>query len=153
MNNVAITFIASFLIWIMFFGLFLLWISDGKIRREAVLHALFASIIAWGFANMIKSFFPTLRPFEVEGVLPLTLTTPGDSSFPSSHAAVAFTLAVTIWLHDKKWGGVYIVAALLVGLGRVLSNVHYTTDIFGGALLGSVIAYTVEKMHLFKYTK
>jgi undecaprenyl-diphosphatase len=153
MSNLVVTFIASFLIWIMFFGLLLLWISDGKITKEKVLHALFSSIIAWGFANMIKSFFPTLRPFEVAGEIPLTITTPDDSSFPSSHAAVAFALAITVWQHDKKWGSVYILCALLVGLGRVLSNVHYTTDIVCGAILGTVIAYIVERMHLFKLTK
>ena len=153
MANLFIEFTASFLIWIMFLGLFLLWMSDGKVNKEVVLHALFASIIAWGFASMIKSFFPTLRPFEAQGLQPLTLTTPSDGSFPSSHTAVAFALAITIWQHDKKWGAIYILYAILVGFGRVVSNVHYASDIFGGAILGSVIAYLVEKMHLFKFTK
>jgi undecaprenyl-diphosphatase len=153
MNNTFVTFLASFLIWFMFFGLLILWKSDGKIRREQVLHALFAALIAWGFSSMIKSFFPTLRPFEVEGVTPLTLTTPTDSAFPSSHTAVGFALATSIWLHDKKWGSIYIICALLVGLGRVLSDVHYVADILGGAVVGIVVSFVTERMHLFKMAK
>ena len=45
-TSIAITFAASFLIWLMFAGLLVLWIIDGKIKKEEALHALFASLIA-----------------------------------------------------------------------------------------------------------
>lgn len=60
-----VTFLASILIWLMFFGLIVLWIIDGKIKKETVIHAIFSMGIAWVVTELIKYFFPTLRPFQV----------------------------------------------------------------------------------------
>ena len=102
-TSLTITFLASFLIWVMFAGLLYLWFVDGRLKKEQVLHALLASLIAWVLTQMIKSLVPTLRPFQVSGTLPMTFTIPFDSSFPSGHAASAFAVATSIWLHDRKF--------------------------------------------------
>ena len=52
-----ITFLASILIWLMFFGLIVLWVVDGKIKKETVIHALFASLVAWTISEIIKYIF------------------------------------------------------------------------------------------------
>lgn len=148
-----ITFLASILIWLMFAGLFVLWLIDGRIKREAVLHALFSSLVAWVFAQMIKSLLPTQRPFELNGFSPMTLTLPIDGAFPSAHTAVAFALATSVWLHNKKIGLIFLITAALIGLGRFLGNVHYFVDIVGGAVIGIVVVYIFEKLHLFKLIK
>lgn len=145
-----IFFLASFLIWIMFLGILALWLIDGRLKKETALHAFFASLVAWVVSEMIKSLFPVARPFNINGETPLTLTVPIDGSFPSSHAALAFTLAITLWLHNKSLGMVYLIMAALVGWARVMSNVHYTLDIIGGAVIGIVVALLVERLHLFK---
>ena len=151
-SNITI-FLASFLIWFMFAGLIILWVIDGRMRKEQVLHTILAMLIAWTLSTMIKSLFPSPRPFEVNGAMPLTLTTPSGGSFPSNHAAVAFSLAVSIWLHNKKVGNYFLILAVLVGTGRMLGNVHYFLDILGGAVLGIITAVGVEKLHLFKLLK
>lgn len=147
MSNLLVTFFASFLIYILFFGLFILWIIDGRIKKEQVIHALFAIIITWIISELIKSFFPTIRPFLLNGQNPLTITAPSDGAFPSSHTAQSFALAVTIFMHDKKYGSLYLICAILIGVTRVMANVHYPIDIFGGAFLGTLIAVIVEKFH------
>ena len=101
-TSLIITFAASFLIWLMFAGLVVLWIIDGRMKKEQALHALFASIIAWVLTQMIKGLLPTMRPFQLNGTMPMTLTIPFDGSFPSGHTATAFALAVSVWLHNKK---------------------------------------------------
>lgn len=148
-NNMVITFLASFLIWIMFFGLWIIWIVDGKFRKEQVLHAIMSTVFAWVLAQMIKNLFPTLRPFEMNGNPPLTLVVPSDPAFPSGHASAAFALAATMWLHNRKQGIFFILAALLVGIARVVGNVHFPLDIVGGAFLGSLVAITVDRLHLY----
>lgn len=135
----------------MFLGLLILWVIDDKIKREQVLHALFAVVVAWGIAQVIKAVFPTLRPFELNGLTPLTLVPSSNGAFPSGHTAAAFALATTIWLHDKKMGSVFVVAALTVGVARVWGNVHYPIDILGGAVLGAITAFLIEKVHLRKF--
>ncbi|KKR38067.1 MAG: bacitracin transport permease BCRC [Candidatus Woesebacteria bacterium GW2011_GWA1_40_45] len=137
----------------MFFGLLILWLIDGRIKKEQVLHALAASLIAWTLAEIVKRLIPTARPFMVNGGEPLTLTVMADGSFPSGHTSAAFALAVTIWLHDRKIGWAYIIAAIMVGIARVLANVHYPVDILAGAILGMLTAFGVEKVHLFSLLK
>ncbi|MFI5240865.1 MAG: phosphatase PAP2 family protein [Microgenomates group bacterium] len=150
MPNVLITFLASFLIYILFAGLFILWFIDGKIKKEQVIHALFACVGAWLIAALIKEVYPTVRPFLVNGSDILTMTIPKDGAFPSEHTTLAFALAVTVFMHDRRVGWIFLISAFLVGVARVLANVHYPIDIIGGALLGTLVAIVVEKTHLFQ---
>lgn len=145
-----ITFLASILIWLMFFGLIVLWVLDGKIKKEIVIHTLFSAFIAWIATEVVKNLIPSIRPFHLNGVDPLTLTTPQDGAFPSTHTASAFAIAVTIFLHDKKVGFLYLVMAGLVGTARILAHVHYPVDIIAGAVIGTMVSYISEKKHLFK---
>lgn len=146
-----VTFLASFLIWFMFAGFLILWVIDGRIKKEQVLHALFAAVLAWAVTMMLKSLIPQARPFSYNGFPALTITIPSaNSSFPSAHSAVAFAMTASIWLHSRKIGFWFIVAAAFVGLGRIASNVHFYTDVVGGAMLGIFIAYIIKRLHLFK---
>jgi len=150
-NSIFVVFLASFLVWFMFAGLIVLWLIDGRIKKEQVLHALLAALIAWVAAMMLKSFLPQSRPFSVNGLPPLTFITPSaNSSFPSGHSAVAFGIAVSVWLHSRKVGMWFIVVAAFVGLGRIVSNVHFYADVVGGAMIGVFIAYVVKRLHLHK---
>jgi undecaprenyl-diphosphatase len=150
-NSIFVVFLASFLIWFMFAGLLTLWVIDGRIKKEQVLHALLAAVLAWVTAMMLKSLLPQSRPFSLNGFPPLTFITPSvNSSFPSGHSAMAFGVAVSVWLHNRKIGIWFIVAAAFVGLGRIASNVHFYADVVGGAMIGVFIAYIVKRLHLFK---
>lgn len=149
-EDFTVMFFATFFIWILYAGLIVLWFIDGRIRKEQVIHALLAGLIAWGVAFFIKRAFPTLRPFMINGRDVDVLFRPTDSAFPSEHTVLAFSLAITIFLHDKKVGWWYLLGALLIGVFRVLANVHYPIDIIGGALIGTLVAVMVEKIHVFK---
>lgn len=146
-----ITFTASVLIWLMFFGLIVLWVIDGKIRKETVVHAIISCFFAWVISEGIKYLFPTLRPFQLQNIVPLTATIPGDGAFPSSHTAVAFALSTTILKHDKKVGVLYLIMSGLVGIARIMAYVHYPIDIFAGAILGVIVSTMVSKKHFFKF--
>lgn len=146
-------FFASFFIYFLFLGLIILWFIDGKIKKEQVVHALFASFIAWVVAITIKYFFPSTRPFELNGAETHVLFTPTSSAFPSEHAIIAFAVSVTVFLHDRAVGRYFLLAALVVGAARVLANVHYPIDIVGGAFLGTIVAILVDKTHFLKIFK
>lgn len=102
-----IEFFASFFIWFLFLGLGILWVIDGKIKKEQVVHALVACLVAWVIAFLIKHFFPTTRPFLLNGREIDVLMRPTDGAFPSEHTTLAFALAVTIYMHDKKVGWIF----------------------------------------------
>lgn len=148
MYDEIILFLASFLIWLMFAGLVVLWFIDGKIKKEQVVHALLASFIAFTIAQVLKQVFHTTRPFMLNGLTPMTVTIPTDPAFPSSHAAVAFAMAFTIFFHDRKVGIIFVILAALVAWARVAANVHYPVDIIGGGIIGLLVAFGIEKTHL-----
>ena len=146
-----VTFLGSFLIWFMFAGLLFLWVIDGRIKKEVVLHAATACLLSWLIVVMLKSLLPTPRPFVNDGFPPLTFTVPPSmSSFPSSHAAVAFAIAVSVWYHKKKIGFWFLILAVLVAGGRVLTNVHFYLDVLVGGVIGILVAYLIKRLHLFK---
>ena len=147
-GSLFITFLASFLVWLMVLGLIVLWITDGKVKRELILHVFFVSIISWAASEAVKSFIPAIRPFLLYGNPPLTITIPFGASFPSSHAAGAFGLATSVWLHDRKIGYFYLIGASIVAFGRVLSNVHFPIVVAGGAIIGIFVGFLFEKFHM-----
>jgi len=151
MEDFLIIFIASFFIWFLFLGLGILWIIDGKIKKEQVFHALFACFIAWVIAILIKHYFPTIRPFITNGREIDVLFRPTDGAFPSEHTVVAFALSVTVFLHDRKVGWFFLATSFLIGIARVVANVHYPIDIVGGAFLGTIVAVIIERLHFLDF--
>ena len=60
-------------------------------------------------------------------------------SFPSSHTAVAFSVATSLSITYPKW---YVIApsaiwACSVGFSRMNEGVHYPSDVIAGAVIGS----------------
>jgi undecaprenyl-diphosphatase len=147
MEDLIVIFFASFFIYLLFAGLIVLWFIDGKIKKEQVIHALFAAFVAWAISALIKYFFPTLRPFVVNGGEIDVLIKPLDGAFPSGHTAESFAVAVTVFMHDRRIGWWFLISALIIGIARVVANVHYPIDILGGAFLGTLVAVVVEKIH------
>jgi len=68
-----------------------------------------------------------------------------NSSFPSSHAANAFTLA---WVLSARWRRgwpAFFALAVLVSFSRMYLNRHYLSDVLAGALLGAAVAWAAAR--------
>ncbi len=97
-----------------------------------------SSLLARGvFVKILKEFLGRPRPFEVMGFEPL-VTTSSEFSFPSGHTALLFGLAFAIFLFNRKWGGWLLGLALISGLARIFTGVHWPVDILGGIVVGFI---------------
>ena len=61
-------------------------------------------------------------------------------SFPSGHTSSAFAACAAILFLNKKMGIPAMVFAALMGFSRIYVEVHYCTDVLGGAIVGIIYA-------------
>lgn len=106
-------------------------------RIRLILESALASGLALGINFVIGLLSFRYRPFMVHEQVHLLIEKSGlEKSFPSDHTAIAFALATILFLHNRRWGIVAYVIALLIGVGRIYVGVHYPTDILGGIVVG-----------------
>ena len=60
----------------------------------------------------------------------------GYQSFPSGHMAAACAVIAILWIWHPQFRWIYTVAALVVGVGLVVANYHFLSDVFAGAYVG-----------------
>lgn len=100
-------------------------------------------------ATILKRLIGRARPVHLEelGTLafqPFTLDWT-FASFPSGHATTAFAFAVTLTaLLGIRWRWLFFAFAALIALSRVVTGMHYLTDVVAGAALGTFGAILVR---------
>ena len=67
------------------------------------------------------------------------------SSFPSGHASGDFALFTALALQDREHRDLYLGVAGLVGASRVYLDRHYLSDVFAGAVIGTLVAKHVVR--------
>jgi undecaprenyl-diphosphatase len=98
-----------------------------------------AAALAWLGANLAKSVAERTRPYEVVSGAILRQQPAHGTSFPSSHTAVAFAVAIAAIPYLPRRGvPVAIGYAALVGWSRVYLGVHYPLDVVAGMGVGLV---------------
>jgi undecaprenyl-diphosphatase len=134
---------ASELLFVATLVLVFLFANGERLRawRRAVLAAVLSAGVALAIAKVISEIVDRARPFVVDphGVH-LFSGHAADPGFPSDHATGAFAVAMAIYLRNRTWGAVALVAAAVLSIGRVAIGVHFPSDVLAGALLGCGVA-------------
>jgi undecaprenyl-diphosphatase len=91
----------------------------------------------------LKPLFHRLRPYDSGLDVILRIGKPSDTSFPSGHALDAFFLATFLAMFFPRLRWLYFALAFLMAFARVYVGVHYPTDVLGGAIIGSLLAYAL----------
>ena len=122
--------------------------SELKSRAVIVGGAIFSAVIArFGFANLIRYFYPRERPFVFEGLDTLISQDPFEASFPSGHATFFMAIAVYLLLSgNKKLGWFMFASAILIGAARVGAAIHWPSDVIAGWILGAVVSWVIFKL-------
>lgn len=69
-------------------------------------------------------------------------------SFPSGHAASSFAIATVLSACYPRLWWLWLGVAAFVGMGRIIGESHYPTDVIAGALIGGLCG--VFALHLVK---
>jgi undecaprenyl-diphosphatase len=98
-------------------------------------------------SSLIKPLVGRIRPCSaLEGVR-LLVGCGGGKSFPSSHAVNNFAGVFVLSSFFPRQAPWLYVFACLVALSRVYVGVHYPSDIYAGAVIGTSIGVLVMAIH------
>ena len=122
-------------------------------RKREWIPVLWTSFIAsTAICLILKSMIARPRPSEFTALIALTV-----HSFPSLHASASFTAVPILDLEFPMFTWFWILFAVIVGFSRIYLNVHYLSDVVGGALIGFATAHLfvfIEKKYkLFRKVK
>lgn len=133
-------FAAQYLVWI--FPIVLVYQSYVVRKQRAFLICLAVSVgLALVLSYVIGHFYYVARPF-VDGYTVAYLPHSADAAFPSDHAILTATIAFTFILARYfTVGCLLLLASLIIGWARIYVGIHYPLDIFGGLVLGFLIAF------------
>lgn len=93
---------------------------------------------------VLKDIFARPRPFTL---IPYAHVLAGENgySFPSAHTTMAFMAALILSRFFKR-PALFFTLALLVAFSRVYIGVHFVTDVLAGALVGTLIGWSLLKV-------
>ena len=121
-------------------------------KREQALYAFYCALFALTINLLITFFYFHPRPFMV-GLGRALLKHSPETSFPSDHATLAFSISL-YFLLEKEWrtGGFLFLFALFTGFARVYVGVHFPLDIIGSLVVSLVasISIILLKDYLYK---
>ncbi len=138
-----VVFLASYLIWA-FGALMLLALWKKRASARALVPLLAGSALAYAINAALHLAVFRARPFVSLDASAIITTAHLASSFPSDHAAVAFSLAAGYLFLDKKNAWLFLALAFMVSLGRVLAGVHFAGDAAAGAAVGMLAGVLVH---------
>lgn len=141
-------FLGRFLIFLLvLLALFFIFVIVKKLNQRRLLlwRLIYGGALAYVFNWLVGLIFFRSRPFVTHQVNQLIEKSAVEKSFPSDHATLAFLIAATIFLVNRRWGWFAIGLAVLVTLGRVIVGVHYPLDVLAGAAVGIFFAGLVKK--------
>ena len=108
---------------------------------------VFSVVTAYLLDGALKNYYHVLRP-SVFNLDLHALIVETDFGFPSGHATCFAALAVALMFINRKAGLWASLAALVIGVARVMAGVHTPGDILGGYLLGAsvslIIGFVIE---------
>jgi undecaprenyl-diphosphatase len=116
--------------------------------RAAALAALASGALAFAINQLIHALHDRARPYEAHRGVAHPYANGMDASFPSDHASAAFGIAWLIFLVDRTIGALFLAAAAVVAVGRVVTGAHYPGDVLAGALVGLGSALVVRRFVL-----
>ncbi len=79
------------------------------------------------------------RPYEAMNITPLIKKNTKGKSFPSRHAASIFIIAMSCFTLSPVLAVILLITGVIMCISRVLSGVHYISDVVCGALFSVIL--------------
>ena len=139
--TLAIVDIILILVLILF-----IFFKDRDFKEVFLLFLILAVTLA--LSSVLKLVVSRPRPDVIH------LVKESSYSFPSNHSSVAFSAIPLFFRSSKIIGYVWFFIAVIIAFTRIYTDVHYLSDVLGGALLGYIISISIIRLDdKYKFTK
>ena len=112
-----------------------LWQRSGQFWRVL---AVPAAVYVLG--TLLRAAINRPRPYEALNFTPLFPKDTKGQSMPSRHCFSAAAIAGAAWYVFQPWGLALAVLAVVIAVCRVVTGVHYVSDVLAGLAFGTVFS-------------
>lgn len=123
-------------------------ISGDKLTLRKGMYIVKTIAVSSAITFVMKYTFNRQRPFKADSLI-IKASRGGGPSFPSGHTSLAFATATSLSFAYPKW---YVIIpsylwAATVGYSRMYLGVHYPTDVWVGAMVGTLSGFLSYKLN------
>lgn len=113
---------------------------DKRGPTRVVIRAVVAATLGLGVNQVIGWLWFHPRPFMI-GLGHQLITHAPDSSFPSDHATLIFSMALAFMLDGptRIWAAILMVVGLFCAWARVFAGIHFPIDMAGSLLVACAV--------------
>lgn len=124
-------------VYLLYLGMlaWLAWHRMGQFFPAAVVPAA-----AFVVGTLVRKAIDRPRPYTALGFTPLFPKDKPGQSMPSRHCFSAAAIAGAAWFVLRPLGIVLAVLGVLIAVCRVVTGVHYISDVLAGLAFGAVFA-------------
>lgn len=127
------------------YAILLPWVLRPQ-SRKAIAWLVGASLAAGAVTGVIKLLVQRVRPCNaLAWCSAIDIAAPTSWSFPSGHATGSFAVAGFVAMRAPRWLPLAMVYAILVGWSRCVLGVHYPSDVFAGAIIGTLVGAVIGR--------
>lgn len=125
-------------------GLYLFGPGDA---RTAAIEAFITITGSQSIVQLFKRTIDRKRPYLVlPDVTTFWKQLLKDHSFPSGHTTAGFSMAVILSIYFPAYAFFTYGLAMMVGISRIYTGMHYPSDVLSGAFLGTAFAFLTHAL-------
>lgn len=101
---------------------------------------LYKPLASFLTVTLLRKAINRKRPYEAMAIDPLIEHKQGES-FPSRHTVSAFAIALACLQVNSLLGTIMLILAFVVSCSRILSGVHYISDVLSAVIIALIISF------------
>ena len=125
------------LVYLLYIGM-LVWLAWHRMGQ--FWPALIVPAAAFAVGTLVRRLIDRPRPYTALGFTPLFPKDKTGQSMPSRHCFSAAAIAGAAWYVLPPLGAALAVLAVLIAVFRVVTGVHYVSDVLAGLAFGGIFA-------------
>ena len=142
-----LTWITRFGYWLFILYGLLEWFRPRPIaeqikRQKTLVYCLFSVILGSSVSWVIGKIWHRPRPFACGDAAAL-VPHKANASFPSNHSMNSLAISLMLLARRNPWGLPALVWTGVLASSRILSGLHYVSDVIGGFFIGAAASHVV----------